>query len=149
MTRLQEPEADERGCQGHKGFMHPGFAIRAQAQFAKTVKPRRRALDNPTEDPQTAAMFSVLTCQSGTDTAAPQGTPMGLRIISPVTEENVGPPARVADLAAHLRNGVHDVKQLADVVPVGTRDRHRQRDAMTIGDQVVLGARLAAIRRVW
>jgi hypothetical protein len=54
-----------------------------------------------------------------------------------------GPPAA----AAHRRDGLDEGHELGDVVAVPAGQRHRQRDAVRFGDQVVLRARPGPIDR--
>ena len=46
-------------------------------------------------------------------------------------------------------HGVQGRAKLLHVVPVGARERDRQRDAVRVGEQVSLGAQFASIRRVF
>ena len=57
-------------------------------------------------------------------------------------------PPRTPTRALDRRHRVHHLLQQQRVVGVGGRQADRQRDAAPIGEQVVLGARLAAVCRV-
>jgi hypothetical protein len=68
-------------------------------------------------------------------------------VIAAVGEQPLCSLARPADLSAHRLEPVHEREQLGDVVAVRAGDRHRERDAAGVGQEVVLGARAATIDR--
>jgi hypothetical protein len=70
---------------------------------------------------------------------------MGLGIGAPVTLEDVRAAAGPAAPAADRGQGGDERIELGDVVDVGRRYLGDERDAARVGDEVMLGARLAAI----
>jgi len=48
-----------------------------------------------------------------------------------------------------MRDAVEQRKQLGNIVPVRPGKEDRQRDAVGIGEQMVLAAELAPIRGIW
>src|SRR5256885_1154189 len=61
-------------------------------------------------------------------------------VVGPVGVQLVGSPAWPATPAAHRWNLVDQRQELRDVVAVATGQRHSQRDAGALGQDVVLGA---------
>ena len=113
------------------------------------MQPRRCAFDDPTIDPQPTAVFSIAAGKSGTDAAPSQRLAVGLRIVSTIAEQHVGAFAGMSHFTAHVGDGVHDVEDFLNIGNIGTGDRHRQRNTLGVGDNVVLGPQLSAIRRVF
>jgi hypothetical protein len=149
MKQLQEPRTDDRRCQGDEGFVDPCRAIRSQSKFAKAMQPRVRSLDHPTVNAQPTAMFGTTVCEMGTDSSPSHSFSMGLRIVSAISEQRIGPSARMSNFAAYVGDRIHDMEQFFNVVNVGTRNRHGQRHALGIRNNVMLRPQFAAIRGVW
>jgi hypothetical protein len=61
-------------------------------------------------------------------------------VVASVGEECVGPVSGPADGAGHGRDLVQQRQQTGDVVAVSAGQRHRERDALAIGEDVVLAA---------
>ena len=55
---------------------------------------------------------------------------------------------RMSDLAAYIGDGIHHMRQFFNVVNVGAGDRHGQRNALGVRNDVMLGPQLTTIRRV-
>lgn len=100
----------------------------SDAQAAELMQPGDRALDDPALRAQASAVR--------------------LRIIRTVAQHSLRTEARGTALAADGRNRIDQRQQLGHVVRIGAGDDGRQRHAVGVGDQVVLGAGLAAIRRM-
>jgi hypothetical protein len=134
MNQLQEPHTDERGSRGDEGLMDSGGTVCSQADFAKALQPRRRALDHPAKDPDPATMFGTAVCDSGTDATPSQFPSMGFRIVGTIAVQNVGLFPGKPNFPAHVGDGVHDVKQFLDVMNVRPGDRHSQGHALSVRD---------------
>ncbi|CAL9322826.1 hypothetical protein SUDANB148_06594 [Streptomyces sp. SudanB148_2056] len=76
--------------------------------------------------------------------AATPASPAGRRLLALT---NVGPPPRPANGSRHWRDLVQQRQQLGDIVAVSAGQRHRERDALAVGDDVVLTARPCAVDR--
>jgi hypothetical protein len=63
--------------------------------------------------------------------------------------DHIGSSPRMADTSAHRRNGVDQHWQHATVVAVGAAEDRRQRKAVGIGDQIVLGAGFSSVDGTW
>ncbi|KQW06929.1 hypothetical protein ASD08_04885 [Streptomyces sp. Root369] len=55
-------------------------------------------------------------------------------VVAAVREEHVGPSARSADDSGHCRDLVEQGQELGDVVAIAAGQRHRERDALAVGD---------------
>ena len=83
----------------------------------------------------------------GRDAAPTKLAPVGVVVVGAVGDQGVGAPSGSAHLARHGRHGVGERDQLGDVVAVAAGQRERERDALGVADEVVLGARPAAVDR--
>src|SRR5438105_8331273 len=79
----------------------------------------------------------------------PERAPMRLAVIRPITLQLVGSPARSPALAPDRRDTLHQRQQLRDVMAVRPRQTHRERDAPTLHQEVVLAAQFAPIYRAF
>lgn len=75
------------------------------------------------------------------DAARPQQTPVLVVVVAAIGEERVGSASGPADDAGHGRNLVQQRQQLRDVVAVSAGQRDSERDALSVGEDVVLAAR--------
>jgi len=119
----------------------------ADAQAAEAVKPGDRPLDNPAEGPQTGAVWLSPFGDRGPDSACPQEPAVLVVVVAAVGEEHVGSPARSADDSGHCRDLVQQWQKLGDVVAVSAGQRHRERDPLAVGEDVVFAARACAVDR--
>ena len=81
------------------------------------------------------------------DAALPEQPPVLVVVVAAVREQHVRPPPRSADEAADSLDLVQQLYQLGDVVAVAAGQRHRERDALTFGEDVMLAARPCAVDR--
>jgi hypothetical protein len=68
-------------------------------------------------------------------------------VVAAVREQHVGPSTRPANGPRHSRDLVEQGQKLGDVVAVAAGQRHRERDALSVGDDVVFAARPCAVDR--
>jgi hypothetical protein len=125
-----------------------GTFFKSNPQTAKLMQPTVRALDNPSEDTQTAAVFGIAFCQNRKHSSPPQAFAMGLRVIRPITL-NASRSPTPSTFATNLRNCIHKGKQLRHIVSIRSRKRGRQRDALGIREHMVFRSRFAAICGIW
>jgi hypothetical protein len=144
---LKEPEANQDAPQGEECFVDIRSSLKANTQPAKLMKPTVRSLHNPSERAQAAAVFGVAFGEHRSNATPPQSLAMGFGIIRPVTLYTFGTPSPSA-VAANLRNRIHQRDQLRYIVSIGSRQRRCQRDAVSIGEHVMLRAGFAAIRGI-
>jgi hypothetical protein len=68
-------------------------------------------------------------------------------VVAAVGEEHVWTASRPADDSRDRWDLVEQGQELGDVVAVAAGQRHRERDALPIGDDVMLAARSCAVDR--
>jgi hypothetical protein len=113
----------------------------ANAQPTKLVQPGNGALNDPSMDAKTTAMFGVALGRNRLDAHAPQGLPMWLRVISSIALYSLGTPPRSAALASDRRDRFHQGQQRSDIMGIGTRQNGRQGNALRIRNEVVFAPR--------
>lgn len=138
---------DQTGGEAEEGFVDVVASFPADAQSAEAVQPGDRPLDHVTEDAQAGAVWLASFGDDGADAALPQQAPVLVVVVAAVCEERVGSASGPADDAGHGRNLVQQGQQLRDVVAVPAGQRHCERDALCVGEDVVLAARTCAVDR--
>jgi hypothetical protein len=118
----------------------------ADTQASMFVKPPDGAFDVPSQYPESAAVFGVRPCDEPTHPALEKFGSMRVGIVGSVRDDDIRLAARSAAFAAHRRDGFDEGNQLGDVMLVGADDDDGKRNALPVGDEVVLGARFASIR---
>lgn len=120
----------------------------AYAQAAELVKPCEGTFDDPSGSAEAAAIFGVTFGKQTLDAQGFERVAMRLRIIPAVALNKVGSSTRMPALTTHRRHRFDQRQQLGDVVGIGSRYGKRQRDALSIGQDVMFGAAFAPISRV-
>jgi hypothetical protein len=118
--------------------MHDGVALSADAQAPEVVKPGEGSLDDPAPAPESRAVRIAAPGDYGLDASAPELTSVLVVVIAAVGDGAVGTLARSPTTAAHAADALYQRRELGDVVAVCARQRHRQGDAVSVDDQVVL-----------
>ena len=124
----------------------------ANLQPTKQIMPAVRPFDHPTSCFETRILLSFLFLLSARldmrDVAATLGRPTQLRVVVALVAAEM-----LARLLLGRRSSNHNRIQrgaeLFHIVPVSTRERDAQRDAVGIREQMSLGAQFAPIRRVF
>jgi hypothetical protein len=86
-------------------------------------------------------------CNHRADPALPQQSAVLVVVVATVGQQRVRPAARSSDSARDGRNLVEQRQELGDVVAVCGGQRHRERDAPPVDDEVVFAARSCAVDR--
>ncbi len=120
----------------------------SDAQATELMQPGDRSFDDPALRAQARTVRQSPPCQSAVDAPLGQCLPVRLRIIRTIAQHSLRTVARGTAFAANRRNCIDQRQQLRHIVRIGTGDDRRQRHAVGVGDQVMLGAGLAAIRRI-
>ena len=128
--------------------MDIGAAFVSNAEAAKLMQPRIRSLDHPTEDAQSTAMLRVALRKDRFDAALSQSFGVCCRMIGAIPLNALRSLARSPALARNRRNRIHQGKQLGHIVAIRAGNRRGQRNAVRIGEDVVLRSVFPAIRRV-
>ncbi len=128
--------------------MDVGPALVAGGQPPELAEPRESTLHNPSVPPEPCAALDASPSDARLDMAAGQSPTAATMIISLVGVELAGPASGWSPRLPDGRYGIDHLFQYDAVVDVGSCQPDRERDALRIGEDVTLGARLAAIRRV-
>ena len=120
-------------------------AFVADGQATETMEPRDRAFDHPPHHTEAAAMRRTAARDHRDDALREQPVAMRLGVVATIALEDVGAAARPPAPSADRREGGNQRIELRDVVHVGGGHLRDERDAARVGDEVMLGTRLAAI----
>jgi len=142
---FQEVPADENASEGEKSFMKVIESFVTDLEATKLMQPRDRTLDDPTGFAQAATMFGIAFGNDGLDGEGTQQPTMRLGVVATVTLERFGALSGTARFASNRRNGLNQRQQLRHIVGVGSGNYARERDALRVGENVVLAPRLTAI----
>ena len=118
------------------------------SQSAKLVQPRKRSLDHPAEDAQSAAVFCSAFGENCIYAQFSQCISMRLAVVCPIALHTLRTFPRMAHLASYRRNRINQRHKLGNVMAVGACQFHRERDAACIGDDVMFRPQLPSIRRI-
>jgi hypothetical protein len=103
-----------------------------------------QAGEDPLDDPAVAAepraVLRLAASDHGFDPPPAQRLAMPVGVVAAVAEEAVGAAPWLAEAASHRGHGLHERKQLLDVVAVGAGRRPGERDACRVDQEVLLGA---------
>ena len=125
--------------------MYVGAPLKANSQSTKLMQPRIGPLYYPARDTQAAAMCGSPSCNHRGYPAILQSGTMRIGVVGTVALQRFRFALRTPYLTADRRNAINEWKQLSDVVVVGTRKNHIQRNALRVRDDVMLAARTTAI----
>jgi hypothetical protein len=128
--------------------MDTDSTIIACAEAAELILPRQSSFRDPAGFSQPTAVRLAALGQQGPDAPKPQLAAVRLGIVGAVALHAVRPSARSARLASNRTDAIHQRQQLGHVVAVGRRDLASERNALRVGNQVVLAAQLAAVRGI-
>lgn len=147
---LEAAKTDEAASQGEESLVQPGVAFVAGTQPPGLVQPGDGALDGPAHPAQAA-----LALGAANDRQQPPGAKLGavtLAAVSPVGQEPVsaagGGPGALTVRGHEASRRVDQGQEAVHVGHVGPADFDRQRDALTVAQDVVLAASAGTIRRV-
>ena len=120
----------------------------ADAKPAILMQPRERPLNNPPIYPKATSIISAPLCQKRPDELSPKLPPVGLTVIGSITQHASRTPKGPANLACYRRDGLDQRQQLSNVVTIRSGQFHSQRNAVSVGHQMVFRAFFAAIRGI-
>jgi hypothetical protein len=125
-----------------------GTAFITDGDAAEACKPGQGSLDHPSVPAEALAALDATSGDARDDRSLAQRLAAVGEVVSLVGVQLGRSPSWPARTLADCRHGIdHRFQQLA-VVPVGGRDFQGERDAIGIDEDMPLGARLAAVRRV-
>lgn len=111
------------------------------------MQPGEGAFDDPAGDAQGGAVWPAAFGDRGSDASFPLQSPVLVVVVAVVREEHVRPSPWSADGAGDRWDLVEQGQELGDVVAVSAGQRHRERDALAVGEDVVLAARPCSVDR--
>ena len=142
---FQEVPADEDASEGEESFVKVVESFVADLEAAKLMQPGDGALHYPTGFSQTAAVLGIAFGDDRFDGQGAQPPAMGFGVIAAITLERFRALSGTARFAPNRRNSLNQRQQLRHIVGVGPGDYGRERDALRVGEKVVLAPRLTAI----
>ncbi len=123
-------------------------ALIANGEATEAAHPGQRTLNDPPVPAQLPAALDPAAGDAGLDAATAAAVAAAPLIIGLVAVHLVRPATWAARLARYGWDRVEQVLERHAVVDIGPGQQEGERDAAPVGDEVALGARLAAIRRV-
>lgn len=125
-----------------------GAALVADGEAAEAGKPSQGALDDPTVSAQALAALDAAAGDARNDGPPSQRLSAEGEIIALVGMQLDWASSWAARALPDRRYGIDHLLQQLAIVPVGWRNPQSQGDAVGIDEDVALGARFAAVRRV-
>jgi len=117
-------------------------------EATELMQPCIRSLNDPASDAQSASVICVALCYDRFDSTLSQRLGVRGGVISPITLNTLGTLAGSSALSRNRGNGVHQGKQLSHIVAIRAGNRCGQRNAVRIGEDVMLRPVFPAVRRV-
>jgi hypothetical protein len=130
--------ADDGAPELHKREVQIRRALISDPQPAQVVKPREGSLHDPSFAAQTRPMVSATASDHGLHATRPQLTAVLVVVIASVREHPLGSSAWVSSPAPHRSDGVDQRQELGDIVAMSAREADRQRNAVRVGQQMML-----------
>lgn len=125
--------------------MDVGAPFPSDAESFEAVEPGERALNDPSVDTQAAAVGCATSSDGGDDPAGPDLVTVDVVVVAAVGEEGLWFASWPAGPAPDGRDGVEEGQKLGDVVAVAAGEDDRERCAVSVGDQVMLGANASSV----
>ena len=115
------------------------------SEAAKPVQPSDGAFDDPARFSQAAAVLGSASRDLGLDASLQQRGAVRIGIVAAVGLDQSGFALGRTALAPDRRNGIDQGQQLRDVVAIGLGQNRRERNALRVGEQMVLRTGTTAI----
>ena len=128
--------------------MDVGSSLVADGEAAELGEPSQRPLDDPPVSPQTLAALYAAAGDTVLDATAGESPTTAAVIVGLVGMQSGGAFARPSPALADWRDSIDDRLQHPAVMHVGACQLQREGDALRVGEDVTLRARLAPIGRV-
>ena len=146
--RNDEREAEQRTAQVEQALEQVGPPFVTHPKAAAAEQPGERSLHHPAIPPEALGGVDPTSRNPWSDAPSAQGTAEVRGIVGFSGVEfgrSLARPARSPARSDDRGNVVDQREQLRGVVGIGGREADRQRDAVAIDNQVVLGAKLAPV----
>jgi len=125
--------------------VNDGEVLESDAQSSKVVQPAERALDDPARLAEAAAVRLTPSGDLGGDAYRVQRASVLVVVVAAISLHESRFRQRSAAPSADGRDCFNQGEELGDVVAVGAREDHRERNALRFSDEMVLRARASAI----
>ena len=109
------------------------------------MKPGEGAFDDPAFVAEPGSVFGLAASDDRPHAALPDEPAVFVVVVAAVGEQRTRSTARPARTAAHRRDAIEQLEQLADVVAVRRRQRPGERQAAAVYEEMVLAAGSATI----
>lgn len=130
--------ADQTRADCEERFVDVGTTLIAHAQAPEAMQPSNGPLDHPAGDAQATAMLGVTSCNLGVDSQFAQLLSMRFGVVSTVGLDECGSTTGMSWLARYWGDRLDQGHQLGDIVGIGARQNHSERNALRIDREVVL-----------
>ena len=117
----------------------------SDTETSELVKLGERTFEEPAIDTQATAVLRVVFCDHRLDAAVAKFPTMRFRIIATVSQNTVWLLSWSAWLSADWRDGSTKGFEFFDVIHILSSQDGRQRNALTIGNDVMFATRLSPI----
>ena len=145
---LQGPEGNERTCDGGERAMDVDASFVVDGETPEAIDPGGCAFDDPAIAAETFAGLDAAPGDAWRDASPPAGAAAATMIIGLVRMQLSRPAPRPAALAADRRNCIEHLLEGYAVMHVRPGQGERERDTLTVCDEVALRAGTATIGRV-
>jgi hypothetical protein len=135
------------GSEAQQRAVQTGLAFPADAESAEVVQPGKRTLDNPPRAPEPRTVLGGAPRDHRLHAAAPQFAAVLIVVVTAIGNHLAGAPARSPAFARDGTDPIDERQELRHVVAISAGQRCGQRHAVTVDDQVVLGAGAGAVNR--
>lgn len=129
--------------------MDVGPAFPADAEPLEAVEPGKSPLDDPPVHAQAAAVPGAAACDDWHDAAGPDLVAVDVVVVASVCEHGLRFTPGPAGPSPDRWNGIEQRHELGDVVTVAASEDDRERGAVSVGDQVMLGTGSPSVDRRW
>ncbi len=127
--------------------MEIGALFVTGTESLELMQPGECAFDHPAHFAQSGAVGDAASGNHGLDSPLPQQAPVLVKVVAAVGKQPTGPAAGTSSRATYRWDRVQQWQELRDVVPVAAGERDREWNAVTVDDQVVLGAGAGTVDR--
>jgi hypothetical protein len=118
--------------------MQFGVALIADPQAPQVVKPGEGSLNDPAFFAQARAVHSAAPGDHGLHATRPELAAVLVMVIASIGEQPLGASSRTPRPAGDWADTIDQGQQLGDVVAVPAGQADRERNAVRVGDQMVL-----------
>jgi len=122
-------------------------AFVADVEAAELVDPGEAAFDHPAPLAEAGAVLGLAPGDAAGDTALTQPAAVFGVVVAAVGDQQAGSAAGPAGATRDGRDALEQRFELGDVVAVGAGQNPGERDAVGVDEEVILGARAAAVDR--